>query len=169
MIFQSTHEIMKTAIFTNLRLCYIFICIGISLSFLQGQVLPEMPQEWIETCVPKTDKTITVCSVGCMFLNTQLQQAIQAATPGTTILLEQGVSYTGPYDLSEKNGEGWIVIRTAIDDNLLPSANERINPETSPKLAKILAKPGLSAVKIKARAHHYYFLGVEPSYRYIYI
>lgn len=152
---------MKNSIITRFRLYYNFICVVIPFGFLNGQVLPEMPQEWIETCVPKTDKTITVCSVGCMFLNTQLQQAIQAATPGTTILLEQGVSYTGPYDLPEKTGDGWIIIRTSIDDHLLPAANERINPGTGPKLAKILAKPGLSAIKTKTRAHHYYFLGIE--------
>lgn len=152
---------MKTSIAARSRIYYFFICMCLALSFTQGQVLPQMPQEYIETCVPKTNKTITVCSVGCMFLNTQLQQAIQAATPGTTILLEQGVSYTGPYDLPEKNGNGWIIIRTAIDDDLLPRANERINPSTAPKLAKMLAKPGLSAIKTKTRAHHYYFLGIE--------
>ena len=145
------------------RLClyHIFVCGFIALGFGQGQDLPEMPQEWIETCIPPTDKTITVCSSGCNFLNTQLQQVIQTATPGSTILLEQGVSYTGPYDLPEKNGDGWIVIRTAIDDDLLPAVNERINPSSSPVLAKFLAKPGLSAIKTKSRAHHYYFLGVE--------
>lgn len=152
---------MKISIISTLRLYQIIVYIGIPFGFLHGQVLPEMPQEWIETCVPQTDKTITVCSNGCMFLNSQLQQAIQSATPGTTILLEQGVEYTGPYDLPDKNGEGWIVIRTAIDDNLLPATNERINPETAPVLAKILAKPGLSAIKTKPRAHHYYFLGIE--------
>jgi Secretion system C-terminal sorting domain len=152
---------MKISIIAGSRLYQIIIYIGIPFGFLQGQVLPEMPQEWIETCVPDTDKTITVCSAGCMFLNTQLQQAIQTATLGTTILLEQGVEYTGPFDLPEKNGDGWIIIRTAINDNLLPATNERINPETAPVLAKILAKPGLSALKTKPRAHHYYFLGIE--------
>jgi hypothetical protein len=152
---------MKKSFVARLCLYHIFVCGFISLGFGQGQVLPEMPQEWIETCVPPTDKTITVCGSGCNFLNTQLQQAIQTATPGTTILLEQGVSYTGPFDLPEKNGDGWIVIRTAIDDNLLPAVNERINPSSSPVLAKFLAKPGLSAIKTNSRAHHYYFFGVE--------
>ena len=128
---------------------------------LNSQVLPDLPKEWIETCVPETDKTITVCSAGCTFLNTQLQQAINSASPGTTIFLEQGVSYTGPFELPEKMGDGWIVIRTAVDDDLLPSTNERITPEDAPVLAKILAKPGLSAYKTKSRAHHYYFLGIE--------
>ena len=152
---------MKVLYLTSWRLYITFLCLSISIAFLQAQVLPDMPQEWIEACVPQTDKTSTVCSNGCMFLNSQLQQAIQAATLSTTILLQQGVEYIGPFDLPEKNGEGWIVIRTAIDDNLLPAANERINPETAPVLAKILAKPGLSAIKTKVRAHHYYFLGIE--------
>ncbi|MBK8855953.1 MAG: T9SS type A sorting domain-containing protein [Saprospiraceae bacterium] len=148
-------------IITRFRFLFCFIwCIAPS-EFLPGQVLPDMPQEWIETCVPETDKSITVCSSGCNFLNSQLQQAIQAATPGTTIWLEQGVSYTGPFDLPEKSGDGWIIIRTAVEDNLLPSLNERIKPEHAPFLAKILAKPGLSAIKTKTRAHHFYFLGIE--------
>lgn len=129
--------------------------------FLKGQEFPELPQEWIETCVPETDKTITVCNTGCTFLNSQLQQAINSATPGSTILLEQGVSYTGPFELPEKEGEGWIVIRTAGDDELLPGTNVRITPAYAPVIAKILAKPGLSAIKTKSRAHHYYFLGIE--------
>jgi hypothetical protein len=152
---------MKKSFVARLCLYHIFVCGFITLGLGQGQDLPEMPKEWIETCVPTTDKTITVCSSGCNFLNTQLQQAIQTATSGTTILLEQGVSYTGPYDLPEKNGDGWIVIRTAIDDDLLPAVNERINPSSSPVLAKFLAKPGLSAIKTKSRAHHYYFFGIE--------
>ncbi len=144
-----------------LRFLIFFTCIVISSSSLQGQEIPEMPREWIETCVPQTDNTITVCSSGCTYSNAQLQQAIQAAIPGTTILLEQGVSYTGPYTLPEKSGEGWIVIRTAVDDALLPATNERINPSFAPALAKILAKPGLSAFQTNARAHHYYFFGIE--------
>lgn len=152
---------MKRSIFARLIAFQIFAFCFFNIATLHGQELPEMPQEWIETCLPTTDKTISVCAVGCDFNNTQLQQAIQAAELGTTILLEQGISYTGPFDLPEKSGEGWIVIRTAMDDNLLPPANQRIAPASSPLLAKILAKPGLSAIKIPTRAHHYYFFGVE--------
>ena len=50
----------------------LLVCV-IPFGFLKGQELPELPQEWIETCVPETDKTITVCSAGCTFLNSQLQ------------------------------------------------------------------------------------------------
>ena len=152
---------MKTAKVTCLHFYFLFLTMGLPFSLLQGQVLPEMPQEWIETCVPQTSKTITVCSAGCTYSNTELQKAIQDATPGTTIMLETGVSYTGPFDLPEKNGDDWIIIRTAIDDQDLPGINERIRPEGAINLAKILAKPGLPAFKTKSRAHHYYFLGIE--------
>lgn len=128
---------------------------------LIAQVLPEMPREWIETCMPETSQSITVCTSGCNYSNTQLQQAINIATPGTTILLQQGASYTGPYNLPEKSGEGWIIIRTAVADDHLPATNQRITPGYAPLLAKILAKPGLSAIQTTGQAHHYYFFGIE--------
>jgi hypothetical protein len=128
---------------------------------LLGQELPEMPMEWIETCVPPANQEITVCALGCDYGNDQLQQAINMADPGTTILLEQGAIYTGPFTLPEKEGEGWIVIRTAIADNMLPNTNHRIDPTFSPLLAKVTAKPGLSAFQTAGRAHNYYFLGLE--------
>lgn len=152
---------IKSSVSLRFSIFQFFMYCAVPFGFLQSQNVPEMPREWIETCVPETDKTITVCHVGCMFLNTQLQQAIESALPGTTIWLEQGVSYTGPYDLPEKTGDGWIVIRTAVNDDELPLTNERITPEYAPVLSKILAKPGLSAIKTKPGAHHYYFLGIE--------
>lgn len=153
---------MKRLSITNRSRVFQFILYFVlSLGPLNSQDLPELPGEWIESCVPETDKTITVCNTGCNFLNSQLQQAINAATPGTTLLLEQGVDYTGPFDLPEKSGDGWIVIRTAVDEDLLPYPNERITPEHASYLAKILAKPGLSAIKTKSRAHHYYFTCIE--------
>lgn len=126
-----------------------------------GQELPEMPGEWIETCVPLTNNEITVCAFGCDYANNQLQQALNSAVPGTTILLEQGATYTGPYNLPEKVGDGWIVIRTALADELLPGPNQRIDPSFAPILAKVAAKPGLSAFQTTGRAHNYYFLGLE--------
>jgi hypothetical protein len=44
---------MKTSVIARFRLYYNFIRIAIPLCFLEGQVLPEMPKEGIETCVPQ--------------------------------------------------------------------------------------------------------------------
>src|SRR5690606_42050490 len=52
-------------------------------------------------------------------------------SPGTTILLEQGAVYMGPYNLPEKNGDDWIVIRTGVADANLPGSNQRIDPSYS--------------------------------------
>lgn len=152
---------MKRAKISCKHFYLLFIMLALPFGLLNGQELPQLPQEWIATCVPQTSKTISVCSAGCTYKNTELQKAIQDATPGTTIMLEPGVSYTGPFDLPEKIGDGWIIIRTAIDDQDLPGTNERIRPEDATNLAKILAKPGLPAFRTKSRAHHYYFLGIE--------
>jgi len=44
---------MKTSVIVRFRLYYNFICKAIPFGFLEGQVLPEMPKEWLETCVPQ--------------------------------------------------------------------------------------------------------------------
>lgn len=126
-----------------------------------GQVLPEMPQEWLDGCLPATELEISVCASGCDYTNDQLQLAINQAQPGTTILLESGATYVGPFNLPEKNGNGWIVIRTNVPDDQLPQINTRIDPSYAPVLAKLEAKPTLSAITTSSRAHHYAFFGLE--------
>lgn len=126
-----------------------------------GQVLPEMPQEWLDGCVPATTNAISVCTSGCDYTNNQLQLAIDQAQPGTTILLESGATYVGPFNLPEKSGDGWIVIRTDVPNDQLPPINSRIDPSYAPVLAKIEAKPTLSAITTSSRAHHYAFFGLE--------
>src|SRR5690242_6875057 len=46
-----------------------------------------------------------------------LQDALNRAEPGQTIVLEAGRTYNGPFFLPRKNGDAWITIR-GDGDNL---------------------------------------------------
>ena len=44
-----------------------------------------LPQSTVDVTMPTAPALITVCSSGCTYKNSQLQTAIDAAVPGTTI------------------------------------------------------------------------------------
>src|SRR5690349_8824379 len=73
-----------------------------------------------------------------------LQQALDAAQPGDTLLLAEGAEFVGNFLLPVKTGTGWITIRTATPDPLLPPAGVRIRPAHAPLLAR-LRSPNQSA------------------------
>lgn len=128
---------------------------------LNAQELPQLPQEYLDICFPTTTTTITVCSSGCDYGNGQLQQAINAALPGTTIFLQAGHAYAGTFSLPAKNGDGWIVIRSNTTDAQLPSSDQRITPAFAAVLPRIEAPAGQSALTFLSGAHHYYLMGLE--------
>ncbi|HLL71051.1 MAG TPA: hypothetical protein VK363_06435, partial [Pyrinomonadaceae bacterium] len=96
-----------------------------------------------------------------------LQQALDRAQPGDTLLLEAGASFTGTYTLPAKrvgdaSGANWITIRTSAPDSELPPAGTRITPAHAPLLPKLLS-PGKNAPALQtaAGAHHYRLVGLE--------
>lgn len=129
--------------------------------YLSAQVLPVPPQVWLNTCMPTTTNTITVCASGCDYTNGQLQQAFNNALPGTTILLESGHTYIGPYTLPLKTGNEWIIVRTNIPDAQMPDEDHRIDPSFAPLLAKIQGLPFQSALIFATGAHHYRLMDLE--------
>ncbi|MCB9163022.1 MAG: hypothetical protein H6592_01095 [Flavobacteriales bacterium] len=128
---------------------------------LFAQVLPELPQEYLEVCYPNNATTITVCASGCDYPNSQLQQAFNAAQPGTTILLQSGHTYSGAFTLPTKTGNAWIVIRTNVPDAQLPPADQRIDASYAGTLARFQAPANQSAITFQSSAHHYYLMGLE--------
>lgn len=128
---------------------------------LRAQNLPQLPLEYLDTCYPAMVNTITVCASGCDYSNAQLQQAINAALPGTTILLQSGYTYTGAFTLPAKTGDAWIVIRTDLPDAQLPPADQRIDPSYSGVLARLQAPANQSALTFLSNAHHYHLMGLE--------
>jgi hypothetical protein len=128
---------------------------------------PELPRVYVDTSMPTTSITKTVCSSGCDYSNDQLQQALDEAQLGTTVLLQAGATYT-PLDdrgfiLKNKTvGTGWIVVRTSALDSALPPAGTRLTPSYSNILPKIVrSSVGNYALTCDTSAHHYRIMGVE--------
>ncbi|MGE5298159.1 MAG: hypothetical protein ACM3KM_03275 [Acidobacteriaceae bacterium] len=90
-----------------------------------------------------------------------LQTAIDQALPGDEILIDPGMTITGPITLRKKAGSGWIVIRIS-NLSLIPSEFNRIKPSYSSVLPKILA-PGYNqnAILTEAGASYYRLVGLE--------
>lgn len=89
------------------------------------------------------------------------QAALDEAQSGDIITLEAGATFTGPFVLPVKAGSGWIGVRTSAPDSSLPMAGRRIDPSYAPRLPKLAAPNSLPALQAAARAHHYWFRGVE--------
>jgi PKD repeat protein len=86
-----------------------------------------------------------------------LQDALDAAQPGDTLLLAEGAEFVGNFVLRAKAGDGWITVRTSAPDALLPRAGARIQPAHAPLLAR-LRSPNASAVLRTAPAAHHWDL-----------
>jgi Right handed beta helix region len=94
-----------------------------------------------------------------------LQDTLNAANPGDTIILEAGASFTGPFTLPFKPGSNtdadFITIQSSAL-SLLPSSSQRVSPSHSPLMPKLLS-PGndLPALLTAPFAHHYRLIGIE--------
>jgi hypothetical protein len=130
-------------------------------------ILPELPRAYVDTSMPTTSITKTVCNSGCDYTNDKLQQAIDEAQLGTTILLQQGVTYT-PLDdrgfilKNKTTGSGWIIIKPAGADTILPPSGTRLTPAYSSVMPKLVRNyVGMYAMSCEASAHHYRIIGIE--------
>ncbi len=84
-----------------------------------------------------------------------LQAALNAAQPGDVITLAPGATYTGNFKLPVKNGETYIVVRTAASARDLPPAGTRVSPAHAGSLAKIKSSNRSAALSTAAGAHHW--------------
>jgi hypothetical protein len=83
-----------------------------------------------------------------------LQEAIERARPGDTLVLDPGATYIGNFILPLKIGGAFITIRTA-DREALPAPGSRVLPEHSPFLAKLKSPNTQPVVATQAGAHHW--------------
>ena len=88
------------------------------------------------------------------------QQAVNKARPGDTILLENGVTYTGNLFLGPKQGDGWIEIRP-VNTDFLPPDDQRVTPEHAAQMPKLLSNNTDPALGTSRAAHHYRITGIE--------
>ena len=89
-----------------------------------------------------------------------LQQAINSASAGDTIVLAAGASFTGSFTLPAINGNAVTTIRTAGDEGL-PGDGGRVSPANSGALAIIRAGSSAAAIKTAAGAHHWRLMLLE--------
>jgi hypothetical protein len=122
-----------------------------------GARQPELPRRSVdtgETFEPR--RTIRVPAHG------DLQAALDGASLGDLIALEEGATYQGPFRLPQKQGVGWIVIGSPSAEDLLPRPGQRVNSSHAPAMPKLTASVG-SVIFTARAAHHYRFVGVEFS------
>lgn len=84
-----------------------------------------------------------------------LQQAIDRARPGDTLVLAQGTTYVGNFVLPMKQGGGYITIRTAGEGDDLPRPGQRINPGHAARLAKLKSPTREPVLRTAEGAHHW--------------
>jgi cellulose synthase/poly-beta-1,6-N-acetylglucosamine synthase-like glycosyltransferase len=120
------------------------------------RVSPEGPRESVDAAaIPNSKRRIQVPRGG------DLQAALDRAQPGDQIELENGATYTGPYHLQPKQGDGWIVVTSAAAGGLT-APGERVSPSDASRMAKLTASSG-SVITAEEGAHHYRFVGMEIS------
>src|SRR6266852_117201 len=108
---------------------------------VQSANLPELPRVYVDTTMPSTSVTKTVCVSGCNYTNSQLQAALNAANLGDVIELQAGATYPGKITLPNKtSGTGWIIVRSSAWQNL-PPPGTRVGPQHAPLMAKITTNP----------------------------
>jgi hypothetical protein len=88
-----------------------------------------------------------------------LQQALNAAQPGDTILLEPGATYIGNFQLPNKSGASFITVMTWPTGSL--SSVVRISPAESPQLAKLRSPNGAPALRTAPASHHWRIMLIE--------
>jgi hypothetical protein len=135
----------------------LFVCLLLVVAQRRSVTQPATRPRQVSTA----SSTVTVRRGG------NLQAAIDKAHYGDVIVLEAGVTYTGPIILPFKEGkvgsEEYITITTSNPKGI-PPENERVNPAVhASAMPKIVSPNSSVAVATAERAHHYRFVGIEFS------
>jgi len=159
----------------NKELIIVIFLLNCSIALrLTAQGMPALPDtKEVITCFPDTTDyiRITVGPVDRDF--TDLQEAIDAATPGSVLVLDAGVIFYGGFTLPDKGaGEEWIIILSSKLD-ILPESEIRVDPlkptghddypDQSSAMPKIVTNnlSGIPCFRTQANAHHYRLVGLE--------
>ena len=84
-----------------------------------------------------------------------LQDAIDRARPGDTLVLDAGTTYVGNFTLPVKTGGQYVTIRTAGAGDGLPRDGQRVLPAHSPRLAKLKSPNRQPTLRTAPGAHHW--------------
>ena len=118
---------------------------------------PELPRVYLDTTyAPATSGTTWNVSAG-----QNLQNVINSAQRGDTILLEAGATFTGNFTLPSKSGSGWLTIRTATPDAAFPAPGTRITPVNVNLMPRLVSPNSAPALATQNGANHYRVMGIE--------
>jgi len=120
--------------------------------------VPQLPQTYIDTSfAPPTGVTRPVHT------STDFKNALDAANPGDTIVLDAGSTYQGNFTLPAKSNPNnkWIyVVGSALSS--LPTLGTRVNPATdAAKMPRIVTPNVSAALTLSPGANHYRLVGLE--------
>ena len=92
-----------------------------------------------------------------------LQDALNRARPGDTIVLDAGATYVGNFVLPPKfgGGDAFTTLRSSAADSALPGPSVRMDPSHAPLLAKLRSPNTAPALATAPGAHHYRLLFLE--------
>jgi hypothetical protein len=107
----------------------------------------------VSSYVPTVKRTVRVSTSG------DLQAAIDAATPGTEIVLSANATYRGNFILRNKRTSSsyYITIRSSAPRN----SGIRVTPGDRASLARVYAKNDQPVFRAEPGAHHYYLANLE--------
>jgi hypothetical protein len=90
-----------------------------------------------------------------------LQAALNAASPGDTILLEPGATFTGNFRLPAHSGTTPITVRSAAPDDKLPGPDVRMTPEYQALLPKLKSPNSQPVIATAPRAAYWRLMFLE--------
>jgi hypothetical protein len=139
----------------------------------------ELPRVTVSSAMSDTPAPGAVISLKA---GNDLQSALNSATCGETIQLQQGATFTGRFVFPAKScdDQHWIIVRTSAPDSALPAEGSRLTPcyagvsslpgrpafkcaSTNNVLAKVVMKSVNAAgpIAFAPGANHYRLLGLE--------
>jgi hypothetical protein len=150
------YALIAAAGFVGLLLSPTFGCASAPSAERKPTALPEAPREFVDTAlVPSSGHIIRVHD------GDDLQDAIDVAQLGDTIILDAGATFKGPFTLPKKTGTGWVTIRTSTQDKQFPAPGTRVSPSHAALMPKLISWKGGGVVLADRGAHHYRFIGIE--------
>jgi len=121
--------------------------------------LPMPPDVFLDTTYARpTGRTLTVSGA---YSASTFQSALNSSRPGDVISIEAGTTITGNFTLPNKQGTGWITIRSSASDDKLPPPGTRMSPAYASVMPKLVSPNADAVIKTTPGAHHYRFIGVE--------
>ena len=153
---------MEESTFKSCRLMlarkFLLLLMLIAAFNLFGQSIAEAPRVYVET----TWNPPTGARTWQAHTSADLQDALNSAEPGDTIVLDAGSTYIGNFALPAKANPNhkWIYLESSRLSRL-PAPGVRVGPGNTPDMAKIVTPNGTSALIPAPGANHYRLVGLE--------